>query len=126
MPRSQGLVGSSPTSGTGSSLVISPGLARSAARACVVLALLSPLWLAEQAGAQRRDFAGRVVSIDAQSLAVKDRRANIVTFARGAKTVVEGKPSWEAIAVGDSVLVRWTLGDGTARQVTVLESGKQP
>jgi hypothetical protein len=49
-----------------------------------------------------------------------------VSFTRAEQTVVEGKPNWEGIAVGDKVLVRWTLGDGVARQVTVLESRKGP
>ena len=44
----------------------SAGIAHTAARAIALLALLSPLWLADHATAQRRDFVGRVVSIDAQ------------------------------------------------------------
>ncbi len=87
-----------------------------------LLALLVPLALAAPADAQRRDFVGRVVSVDAKSLAVKDRRANIVTFVRAAETVVEGTSSWDAIAAGDKVLVRWTLGNASARRVIVLES----
>lgn len=121
MPRSQDLVGSSPTSGTGDSFVTSAGVAHTAARAIALLALLSPLWLADHATAQRRDFVGRVVSISAQSLVVKDRRGNAVTFTRADNTVVEGKSGWEAIAAGDKVLVRWNLGSGLARQVVVLE-----
>jgi hypothetical protein len=121
MPRSQGLVGSSPTSGTAGSLVTSARIAQMIARALALLVLLSALGLAERADAQRRDFVGRVVSIDAQSLAVKDRRANIVTFTRAENTAVEGKSGWEAIAAGDKVLVRWNLGSGLARQVVVLE-----
>lgn len=99
----------------------SAGVAHTAARAIALLALLSPLWLAEHADAQRRDFVGRVVSIGAQSLVVKDRRGNAVTFARAENTVVEGKSGWEAIVAGDKVLVRWNLGSGIARQVVVLE-----
>ena len=91
-----------------------------------LIALLAPLWLASPAEAQRRDFVGRVVSIDAKSLAVKDRRANIVTFARAEQTVVEGKSGWDAIATGDKVLVRWTLGNASARRVIVLESAAKP
>jgi hypothetical protein len=91
------------------------------ARLFAVLALLSPLWLADPAHAQRRDFVGRVVTIDPQSLVVKDRRANIATFTRAENTVVEGKSGWEAIAVGDKVLVRWNLGSGIVRHVVVLE-----
>jgi hypothetical protein len=97
-----------------------------AVRIVALLTLLSLFGLPESADAQRRDFVGRVVSIDAQSLAVKDRRANIVTFARSEPVRVEGKPSWEAIGVGDKVLVRWTLGNAVARHVVVLESAKQP
>ena len=96
-------------------------IARTAARALALLALLSPLWLADHAAAQRRDFVGRVVSISAETLAVKDRRANIVTFTRAENTVVEGKSGWEALAAGDKVLVRWNLGSGIVRRVVVLE-----
>jgi hypothetical protein len=105
--------------------VISSRIAPTAARALAVLALLSPLWLAERAHAQHHDFAGRVVSISAQSIAVKDRRGNTMTFARGNKTQVEGS-SWEAIAAGDQVLVRWNLVDGIARHVIVLERPPRP
>jgi hypothetical protein len=97
-----------------------------AVRVLALLTLLSLCWLAGTADAQRRDFVGRVVSIDAQSLAVKDRRANIVTFTRSEPTVVEGKPSWQAIAVGDKVLVRWNLTTKIVRHVVVLESANQP
>ena len=55
-------------------------------------------------------------------LAVKDRRANIVTFTRSETTKIEGTGSWDEIGVGDRVLVRWKLGDGTASRVIVLES----
>jgi hypothetical protein len=102
--------------------VIATRIAHIAARVLVLLTLLWPLWLPERANAQRRDFVGRVVSISADSIAVKDRRANIVTFTRADNAVVEGKSTWEAIAVGDQVLVRWNLGTGIARQVIVLES----
>ncbi len=122
MPRSQGLVGSNPTSGTGGSSVTSVTAARTAARALAVLALLAPLFLAERADAQYREFVGRVVSIDAQSLVVKDRRGNKVSFARADHTAVEGnKSAWDAIATGDKVIVRWKLTDGTLWRVIVLE-----
>ena len=114
-------MGSSPTSGTGDSFVTSAGVAHTAARAIALLALLSPLWLADHADAQRRDFVGRVLSVSPQSLEVKDRRGNAVTFTRGENAVVEGKSCWEAIVAGDKVLVRWNLGTGIARQVVVLE-----
>ena len=114
-------MGSSPTSGTAGSLVTSARIVHTAARALALIALMSPLWLAQHADAQRRDFVGRVVSINAQSLEVKDRRGNIVAFMRHETTVVEGKSGWEAIAPGDKVLVRWNLGSGIARQVVVLE-----
>lgn len=86
-----------------------------------IVALLSPLWLAQPSAAQVRDFAGRVVEAGPDALSVKDRRANIVKFTRGPKTRVEGKSSWEEIVVGDHVIVLWRLGDGTARRVTVIE-----
>jgi len=108
--------------------VISPRIARALALLLCALALSSPLWLADPAHAQRRDFVGRVQSISAQSIAVKDRRANIAAFTRADNTVVEGKGAlaeskgkWEAIAVGDKVLVRWNLGSGIVRHVVVLE-----
>jgi hypothetical protein len=116
MPRSQDLVGSSPTSGTGVSSVNS-----AAARVLALLVLLSTFWLSASAEAQRRDFVGRVVSIDAQSLAVKDRRANILTFVRADNTVVEGKDGWQQISPGDKVLVRWNLTTQIARHVVVIE-----
>ena len=96
-------------------------IAHTTARALALLVLLSPLWLADPAAAQRRDFVGRVLSVRAQSLVVKDRRGNAVTFVRAENTVVEGKSGWEALAAGDKVLVRWNLGSGIARQVVVLE-----
>ena len=89
--------------------------------ALALCALLASLLVAESAAAQRRDFVGRVVSIDAQSLEVKDRRANKMTFVRAENTVVEGKSDWQAITPGDKVLVRWNLGSGIVRQVVVLE-----
>jgi hypothetical protein len=94
--------------------------------ALVLCALLATLVVAASASAQQRDFAGKVVTISAQSLAVKDRRQNIVTFTRSDRTTVEGKSGWDAIAVGDQVIVRWKLGDGTARHVIVLEAGQTP
>jgi hypothetical protein len=101
--------------------VISSRIPRAAALICAALAMSSPLWLADSAHAQRRDFVGRVQSIDPQSIAVKDRRANIATFTRADNTVVEGKGNWDAIGVGDKVLVRWNLDSGIARHVVVLE-----
>ena len=83
--------------------------------------MLASFWLADGAAAQSREFVGKVVTASPQSLAVKDRRANIVTFTRSEKTKVEGKGSWEEIVVGDRVLVRWKLGDGSASRVIVLE-----
>jgi hypothetical protein len=101
--------------------VISSRIARAGALLLAALALSSPLWLADSAHAQRRDFVGRVQSISAESIAVKDRRGNIATFTRADNTVVEGKENWEAIGVGDKVLVRWNLESGIARHVVVLE-----
>ena len=92
-----------------------------AARVLLLLALLSPVWAADPAFAQRRDFVGRVVSIDAQSLHVKDRRGNEMSFVRADNAVVEGKSDWGAIAPGDKVLVRWNLTTKIARHVVVLE-----
>jgi hypothetical protein len=99
-------------------------LAHSAARGLAILVLLSPLWLAQHADAQHREFAGRVVSVSPQSITVKDRRGNAVSFARSAQTAVDGKSGWEAIAAGDQVIVGWKLGDGTARRVIVIEKPK--
>ncbi len=94
-----------------------------AVRLLAFAALVLPLALAESAHAQNREFAGRVVSITAQAIEVKDRRGDKVTFGREQQTAVEGKDTWEAIAPGDEVIVRWKMGDGTARRVIVLESG---
>ena len=94
-----------------------------ATRLLLITATLLPLALAESALAQSREFAGRVVSISAQSITVKDRRGETATFTRGAETAVERKESWEAIAPGDEVLVRWKLGDGSIWRVIVLGSG---
>ena len=100
-------------------------IAHFAARVFALLALLSPLWAADPAAAQRRDWVGRVVSIDAQELEVKDRRGNKETFVRAENTLVEGKSDWQAIAPGDKVLVRWNLTTKFARQVVVLEGPPQ-
>ena len=89
-------------------------------------ALLASLWFADPAAAQNREFAGKVVAASSQSIGVKDRRANIVNFTRSEKTIVEGKDGWDSIVVGDRVLVRWKLGDGTASRVIVLESAPTP
>ena len=96
---------------------------RSALASCALLALLL---LADAAAAQNREFAGKVVTASPQSIGVKDRRANIVNFTRSEKTIVEGKSGWDAIVVGDRVLVRWKLGDGSASRVIVLESAPTP
>jgi hypothetical protein len=101
--------------------VIATRIAPVIVRVLALLALLSPLWAADPALAQRRDFVGRVVSIDAQSLHVKDRRGNEMTFARADNAVVEGKSDWGAISPGDKVLVRWNLTTKIARHVVVLE-----
>jgi hypothetical protein len=93
------------------------------ARVLALIALLSPLWLAPRADAQRRDFVGRVQSVSSQSIAVKDRRGNIMTFTRADNTQVEGK-SWETLAKGDEVLVRWNLGSAIVRRVVVLGGAK--
>jgi hypothetical protein len=122
MPRSQGLVGSSPTSGTGTERKIAHAM-HVAPRLLRIFVMLLSLAVAESALAQSREFAGRVVSISAQSIVVKDRRGETATFGRAERTAVEGKQNWEAIAPGDSVLVRWKLGDGSAWRVIVLESG---
>lgn len=96
-------------------------IAHFAARVLALLALMSPLWAAEPASAQRRDFVGRVQSIDAQSLHVKDRRGNQMSFVRAENTLIEGRSEWGAIAPGDKVLVRWNLTTGIARHVVVIE-----
>ena len=92
-----------------------------AARVLALVTLLTIFWLAASAEAQRRDFVGRVTSISAQSLAVKDRRGNALTFVRAENTVVEGRSGWQGIAPGDKVLVRWNLTTGIARHVVVIE-----
>src|SRR5688572_2524120 len=58
-----------------------------ATRLLLITATLLPLALAESALAQSREFAGRVVSISAQSITVKDRRGETATFTRGEKTL---------------------------------------
>ncbi len=88
-----------------------------------VLVLFVGVATAEVARAQAREFTGTVVSAGG-SITVEDRRGERVTFTRTKKTVVKGRPNWGAIAVGDRVLVRWALADGTrARRVIVLETG---
>jgi hypothetical protein len=97
---------------------------RTALRLLAITALVLPLVLAHGAGAQRpaREFAGSVVAIDAASITVKDRRGETATFARASYSSVHGKEGWEAVAPGDSVIVRWKLEDGTVRRVVVLEA----
>ena len=78
---------------------------------------------AEVAAAQAREFAGKVVSAG-PTLTVEDRRGDRVAFTRTEQTIVTGRPSWDAIAVGDRVIVRWILAEGRkARRVVVLETG---
>jgi len=89
-----------------------------------VLALLLALAAPDTARAQRREFAGTVVSTGG-TLVVENRRGERVGFSRGPDTVVEGKGGWSALAVGDRVIVRWSLSDGPRRahEVIVLGSG---
>jgi hypothetical protein len=95
------------------------------ARSLALVALLLTAAVAERAIAQGREFAGQVVQISATTLVIEDRRGERASFERGTKTVVEGKSGWEALASGDSVIVKWQLGDGPriAYRVTVLGSG---
>jgi hypothetical protein len=91
--------------------------------ALAALTLVVGVAMAEVADAQTREFVGKVVSAGA-SLTVEDRRGERVSFTRTEKTVVEGRSGWGAIAVGDLVLVRWTLAEGRkARRVIVLDMG---
>jgi hypothetical protein len=95
------------------------------ARFLTLLALLMSLIAAEHAFAQGREFAGQVVQIGGGTLVVEDRRGERASFERGTKTVVEGKSGWDALVTGDSVIVKWQLGNGPriAYRVTVLSSG---
>jgi len=78
---------------------------------------------AEVAGAQAREFTGTVVSAGA-TITVEDRRGDRVSFTGTDQTIVKGRPGWNAISVGDRVIVRWVLEEGRkARRVVVLDSG---
>ena len=95
------------------------------ARLVALAALLLFALAAVDAAAQGREFAGRIVSVGGDSLVVEDRRGERASFVRGAKTAVEGKSGWDALATGDTVIVKWQLGDGPrkALRVIVLGSG---
>jgi Domain of unknown function (DUF5666) len=77
------------------------------------------------AAAQEREFAGTIESVGAAEIAVVDRSGDRLSFQRDAATQVEGKAGWQALAPGDRVIVKWSLGDGPrrAQRVIVLGSG---
>jgi len=95
------------------------------AASIALAALLLTSIVAARAVAQGREFAGQVVQIGGHTLVVEDRRGDRASFERGDKTVVDGKGGWDALANGDSVIVKWQLGNGPriAYRVTVLGSG---
>lgn len=96
-------------------------LTRQVALAALTLAV--GIATAEVAGAQAREFTGTVVSAGA-TITVEDRRGDRISFTGTEQTIVKGRPSWDAIAVGDRVIVRWVLEEGRkARRVVVLGSG---
>jgi hypothetical protein len=96
---------------------------RIALRALVALAV--PLLLANSASAEFRDFSGTVSEITSDKMVIDNRRGDRVSFKRSEATTVTGaKQSWQAIQVGDSVSVSWTMTDKPriAHKVVVLPS----
>jgi hypothetical protein len=82
----------------------------------LALCLVAPL----AASAKGRDYAGRVVSIDAGQIVVESRQGGSQSFVRGESTRVRGRDAWSAIRPGDEVVVRWRLRDGPSEALRVI------
>jgi hypothetical protein len=92
----------------------------------VVLAAVVGGLAAAPAGADHRDFAGRVKKVSKKRVEVENRMGDRRSFVRGEKTRVKrgkGPSSWEGIRPGDEVIVDWHLKDrpARARRVRVID-----
>jgi hypothetical protein len=68
------------------------------------------------AGADHRDFTGKVKGVSKRGVTVENRQGDRLSFVRGKKTKVRGGPgSWEGLRPGDEVIVDWHLEDRPAR-----------
>lgn len=97
----------------------------SAAGMAVVLALALAVFALPAAA---RDFAGKVASVSSRMLQVESRMGDTRDFEKGSDTVVSGaRKRWDELAVGDSVVVSWSLGDSkpVAHQVRVRSAGSR-
>jgi hypothetical protein len=80
---------------------------------------------AAPAGADHRDFAGRVKKVSKKRVTVENRMGDRRSFVRGEKTRVRGGPSsWEGLRPGDEVIVDWHLKDQPARARRVRVIGQ--
>jgi hypothetical protein len=89
----------------------------------VLLVGVVATWLAAPAGAQMREFTGRVSRVTASQLTVDNRMGDQLSFARSQNTRVRGaKEEWAAIESSDHVTVHWSFADKPrqAHRVVVL------
>jgi hypothetical protein len=89
----------------------------------VLLALLALSGAA--AGADLRDFSGTVTAVSARELTVEGGAGDVRRFVRAEGVRVDGeRGSWDALRVGDSVVVGWSLTDEpvAARRVHVVST----
>lgn len=83
------------------------------------------LLAAGPAGADHRDFAGRVKKVSKKRVTVENRMGDRRSFVRGEKTRVRGgRSSWDGLAPGDEVIVDWHLEDRPARARRVRVIGQ--
>jgi len=91
-----------------------------AAGLALVVGALAPA----PAGADHRDFTGRVKFVSKKRVTIENRMGDRRSFVRGKKTRVRGAASsWEGMRPGDEVVIDWHLTDrpARARRVRVLE-----
>jgi hypothetical protein len=90
-----------------------------------VLAVAVATLTAGPAGADHRDFAGRVKKVSKKRVTVENRMGDRRSFVRGEKTRVGGdRSNWEGLRPGDEVIVDWHLKDRPVRARRVRVIGK--
>jgi hypothetical protein len=79
----------------------------------VFIGAAAPLFLADEASAQYREFIGRVDKVSKKKLMVDNRQGDKVPFVNSDVTTVsgEGKKEWKQIKKGDWVSVSWKMMD---------------
>jgi len=89
---------------------------RAVGLAAFLVAAATLAFPAAPAGADHRDFSGKVKGVSERGVTVENRHGDRRSFVRGKKTKVRGGPgSWEGLRPGDEVIVDWHLEDRPAR-----------